>query len=210
VQPVPVWSGFYVGGNVGGGWANASSDFSTTGPVFGTANNNMAGIAGGVQAGYNWQQGPLLLGAEADFQFANIDGTISANCPAGLCGVPVTASFEERVPWFGTVRGRIGYAQDTWLMYATAGYAYAKLETTASASAGGATASLSQDTMRNGWTAGGGIEVALTPRWSIKAEYLYMNFGSATMAWAVPGLPTLNEQNKLDMNVVRTGINYRF
>ena len=210
VEPVPVWAGFYVGGNIGGGWADATSDFSTSGPVFGTADNHMTGVAGGAQAGYNWQRGRLLLGAEADFQFANIDGSLSTNCPAGLCGVPLSASYEQKVPWFGTVRGRIGYAQDTWLVYATGGYAYARLETNATASAGGATASLSQDDTRNGWTVGGGIEVALTPHWSLKAEYLYMDFGSATTTWSVPGLPTLTDDTKLNMNVVRTGVNYRF
>jgi outer membrane immunogenic protein len=210
VQALPVWAGFYVGGNIGGGWAKTASDFSTTGPVFGTANNQMTGFAGGAQLGYNWQRGPLVLGGEADFQFANIDGSLSINCPVGLCGAPLSATFEQKVPWFGTARGRIGYAQDTWLIYATGGYAYAKLETTASARAGGTTASLSQDNIRNGWTAGGGIEVALTPHWSVKAEYLYMNFGTATTTWSTPGLPKLTDQTKLDMNVVRTGVNYRF
>jgi outer membrane immunogenic protein len=210
VQAAPAWTGFYVGGNIGGGWASAPSDFSTTGPVFGTANNHMSGFAGGAQVGYNWQYGPAVLGTETDFQFANIDGNLSTSCPAALCGVAVTANYQQKLPWFGTVRGRLGYAQDGWLLYATGGYAYARLETNATATAGAATAALSQQTLRDGWTAGGGIEVALTPRWSIKAEYLYMDFGSKTTTFAVPGLPTLTDQSKLNMNVVRTGVNYRF
>jgi outer membrane immunogenic protein len=210
VQLVPTWTGFYVGGNIGGGWANAAADFSTTGPVFGTADNHMTGFAGGAQLGYNWQTGPLVLGAEADFQFANIDGSLSTSCPAGLCGVPLSASYDQKIPWFGTARGRIGYAQDGWLIYATGGYAYGRLETNASATAGGLTATLSQKDSRDGWTAGGGIEVALTPHWSLKAEYLYMDFGKNTTTWAVPGLPTLTDASKLNMNVVRTGVNYRF
>jgi outer membrane immunogenic protein len=210
VQAAPVWAGFYVGGNIGGGWANARADFSTTGPVFGTADNHMTGLAGGAQLGYNWQAGPLVLGAETDFQLANIRGSLSTNCSAAVCGVPLSASYEQKIPWFGTVRGRLGYAQDGWLIYVTGGYAYARLETNASATAGASSATLSQKDFRNGWTAGAGIEVALNPRWSIKAEYLYMDLGSATTNWAVPGLPTLTDNTKLNMNVVRTGVNYRF
>jgi len=210
VQAAPGWEGFYIGGNIGGGWAGARADFSTTGPVFGTADNHMTGFAGGAQLGYNWQRGPLVAGLETDFQFANIDGSLSTSCPAAACGVPLSASYDQKVPWFGTVRGRLGYAQDGWLLYATGGYAYARLETNASATAGASTATLSQDNIHDGWTAGGGIEVALAPHWSLKAEYLYMDFGTKTTTWAVPGLPTLTDSTRLNMNVVRTGLNYRF
>lgn len=209
-EAVPTWAGFYIGGNIGGGWAKARSDFSTTGPVFGTADNHMSGVAGGVTLGYNWQRGPLVLGAETDFQFANLDGSLSTSCSAALCGVPLSATYDQKVPWFGTVRGRVGYAQDGWLAYATGGYAYARLETSASATAGAATATLSQNSVRSGWTAGGGIEVALTSHWSAKAEYLYVDFGSSTTTWTVPGLPTLTDNTKFNMNVVRAGVNYRF
>lgn len=209
-QAASAWDGFYIGGNIGGGWANAPADFSAAGPVFATADNPMTGVAGGAQLGYNWQTGPFVFGAEADFQFANVDGSLSTSCSAALCGVPLSASYNQNIPWFGTARGRVGYAQDGWLIYATGGYAYARLETSASATAGANTATLSQQDFRNGWTAGGGIEVALTPSWSVKAEYLYMDFGSSTTTWAVPGLPTLTDSTALNMNVVRTGVNYRF
>lgn len=204
------WSGFYVGGNIGRGWANSPSNFSTAGAVFGTVDNHMTGFAGGAQLGYNWQRGPLVLGAEADFQFSSLDDSLSTSCSAALCGVPLSASYDQKVPWFGTARGRIGYAQDGWLIYATGGYAYARLETSATATTSSGTATLSQEANRGGWTAGGGVEVALTSRWSAKAEYLYMDFGSSTTTWSVPGLPTLTDDTKLNMNVVRTGMNYRF
>jgi len=215
-QPAPIlqatstWDGFYVGGNLGGGWANARSDFSAAGVVFGTADNHMAGFAGGAQLGYNWQRGPYVFGAETDFQLANIKGSLSTSCSAAQCGVPLAASYEQKMPWFGTVRGRIGYAQDGWLLYATGGYAYARLTTNASASAGGVSASLSQQDFRSGWTVGGGVEVALTPRWSLKTEYLYMDFGSKNTTWTVTGLPALGDSTKLNVNLVRTGVNYRF
>src|SRR5262245_20197081 len=66
--PLPGWTGFYFGGNVGGGWAKAESDFSVPGgPVFASAVNSLEGLQGGVQAGYNWQSGPAVFGVEADF-----------------------------------------------------------------------------------------------------------------------------------------------
>ena len=132
------WSGFYAGVNGGGGWADARSDFSAAGsPVFATTKNPLAGGLFGAQAGYNWQSGLMVLGAETDFQYANLKGSLDAPpCPAAACGVPLSASFSQKVPWFGTVRGRIGVATDGWLAYATVGYAYARLDTVATATAG--------------------------------------------------------------------------
>lgn len=210
VQVASAWDGFYAGGNLGGGWANARSDFSAAGVLFGTADNHMAGFAGGAQLGYNWQRGSYVFGAETDFQLANVKGSLSTSCPAAQCGVPLAASYEQKMPWFGTVRGRLGYAQDGWLLYVTGGYAYARLTTDASASAGGLAASLSQQDFRNGWTVGGGVEVALTSRWSLKTEYLYMDFGSKTTTWTATGLPPLSDSTRLNVNLVRTGVNYRF
>lgn len=206
----PLWAGFYVGGNLGGGWANTSADFTAAGVGFASADNHMSGVTGGMQAGYNWQNGPYVFGAETDFQAANIDGTLSTACPVALCGVPLSARYEQKVPWFGTVRARVGYGMDSWLIYATGGYAYARLQTDAAANAGGATAHLSQDNTRSGWAAGGGIEVALARRWSVRAEYLFMDFANATTTWAVPGLPRLSDDTTFNMNVVRAGVNYRF
>jgi outer membrane immunogenic protein len=210
LQATSTWDGFYVGGNLGGGWANAHSDFSTSGTVFGTADNHMTGFLGGAQLGYNWQRGPYVFGAETDFQLSNIKGSLSTSCPAAQCGVALAASYDQKMPWFGTVRGRVGYAQDGWLLYVTGGYAYTRLTTNATASAGAISASLSQQDFRSGWTAGGGVELALTPRWSLKAEYLYLDFGNNNTTYTLPGLPTVTSATKLNMNMVRTGVNYRF
>jgi outer membrane immunogenic protein len=114
------------------------------------------------------------------------------------------------MPWFGTARGRLGYASAGWLIYATGGYAYTRLETNASASAGGLSASVHREESRSGWTAGGGIEVAFTPNWSAKVEYLYMDFGSRDSSWIFTGLPTITDSTRLHSNIVRGGVNYRF
>jgi outer membrane immunogenic protein len=207
MQAVYTWTGFYLGANVGGGWSTANSEFSTAGfPSFAGVDNHMAGVIAGGQVGYNWQSGSWVIGAEADFQYSGMKGGISAPCPAGLCA----ANFDQNMPWFGTARARLGYASAGWLIYATGGYAYARLETNASASAGGLSAGVESSENRSGWTAGGGIEVAFAPSWSAKVEYLYMDFGSRDNSWVFTGLPTITDSTRLHTNIVRGGVNYRF
>ena len=119
--PMPVvqvfsWTGFYIGGNAGWGWTNGSGTFTTAlGADPFTVSNN--GFLGGAQLGYNWQTGPFVLGAEADFQGTAASGSLNAS--AGP-----TISATAKTPWFGTVRGRVGYAMDRILLYATAGAVY--------------------------------------------------------------------------------------
>jgi opacity protein-like surface antigen len=210
LPPLPAWTGFYFGINAGGGWARAQSDFSVLGgQVFGTAVNSLEGGLGGGQIGYNWQNGPFVAGVEADFQGAGLKGTLNAPCPVGFCA-GLGASFTQKMPWFGTVRGRVALATDAWLIYVTGGYAYARFDAEASASAVGAAAVISRNETRDGWTVGGGIEAALTRNFSAKVEYLYLDFGTSNITWTIPGLPTLNDASKIHANVVRAGVNYRF
>src|SRR5215468_6472717 len=108
-QPYAGWSGFYLGLNVGGAIGNGRSDFSVGGVTFATVNNSLPGAIGGGQAGYNWQTGMTVFGVETDFQAANLKGTLTAPC-AFVCGLPLTATYSQKVPWFGTVRGRVGVA----------------------------------------------------------------------------------------------------
>jgi len=214
VEPPPRllgWSGFYLGLNGGGGWANGRSDFSIAGsPAFAAVNNSLTGALGGAQIGFNWQADVAVFGFEADFQASTVKGGLNAPCGPGLCIVPLTATYHQEVPWFGTVRGRLGFANAGWLIYATAGYAYARLETEASVAAGPVSAAVSLHETRNGWTAGGGIEVALAPQWSAKLEYLYLDFGRHSSTWTLAGLPSIVDDARLTMNVVRAGVNFRF
>jgi outer membrane immunogenic protein len=208
--PLPVWTGFYIGANAGGGIGNAVSDFSVAGANFASVDNSLTGAVAGGQVGYNWQAGPMVFGLESDIQFSSAKGTLSAPCVPGLCGVALTANYSQEVSWFGTVRGRIGYASAGWLLYGTAGYAYGQLVTDANASAGPATASFSAKDFVDGWTAGGGIEVQVAPRWSVKGEYLFTDLGRANHSFAFTGLPTLNDSAHVTLNVVRAGVNFRF
>src|SRR5262249_36204785 len=157
---LPAWTGFYLGVNVGGGWAKAESDFSVLGGApFASAANSLEGAIGGGQIGYNWQTGLAVFGVEADFQASGVKGTLNAPCPAGFCApLGLSASFTRKMPWFGTVRARLGVASDAWMIYVTGGYAYARFEAEATATAPGVAASISNSDTRNGWTVGGGIE----------------------------------------------------
>jgi outer membrane immunogenic protein len=208
--PASSWTGFYLGANVGGGITTTTSDFSVAGVPFGTANNSLSGVIGGGQAGYNWQSGPGLIGLEADYQFSGMNGSIDAPCLLPACFQPTTATFSQKLPWFGTVRARLGFASNDWLIYVTGGYAYARVNTDATATGPGYSAELTQSEFRNGWTIGGGIETALTRNWSVRLEYLYLDFGSKSVQWNLPGLPTVNDSEKVVSNVVRAGLNYRF
>jgi len=210
MQAVYTWTGFYLGVNAGGGWSNANSDFSTAGfPSFAGVDNHLAGAIAGGQVGYNWQSGSWVIGVEADFQYSGMKSSISAPCPPGICA-GLAASFDQKMPWFGTARGRLGYASAGWLIYATGGYAYTRLESNAFASAGGLTVDIRRDENRQGWTAGGGVEVAFTPNWSAKVEYLYMDFRRRDGSWTLTGLPTITDSTRLQTNIVRGGVNYRF
>ena len=83
-------------------------------------------------------------------------------------------------------------------------------ELNATATGGGVTATLSQGAVQNGWTLGGGTEIALASHWSAKLEYLYVDFGTMTNTIAVTGLPAVTDRTRLQMNVTRMGVNYRF
>ena len=209
--PLPNWSGFYVGVNAGGGMGVGHSDFSIAGgPAFASVNNSLSGAIGGGQIGYNWQSGAFVFGVETDFQGSGLRGQIDTPCAPGLCGLPLTASFRQEVTWFGTVRGRLGYAAAGWMIYGTGGFAYGQLDTDASATAGALTATFSAHETLTGWTAGGGIEVALAPGWSAKVEYLYLDLGESNRNWVLTGLPAITDRTDLTMSVVRAGVNFRF
>jgi outer membrane immunogenic protein len=182
----PVWSGFYVGVNAGYGWATYDTAVGS---------DKMKGFIGGGQLGYNWQFGSIVAGVEGDFQYSGQKRSETAV----IGGVTFTG--DEKVQYFGTARGRLGYAFDSILLYATGGAAWTNLK--ASVSALGAT--VSTDTTKMGWTAGGGVEWMFLPRWSVKAEYLYIDSGTTDLT--VAGVTV---SGKLKDQVARVGVNYHF
>lgn len=232
----PYWSGFYVGGNVGYGWGQDNlgvTGFNVNGvTVPGTTSAPLkpAGILGGLQAGYNYQFSPnWVAGVEADFQWMDGKNNLSANgaiastsCfgdPNPPCNLTGTGSgnLSASIDWFGTIRGRLGYALDKTLLYGTGGLAYGKVKTAGTASfngtftdnsggtcdRGGAgcpatgSSSFGDNSTKYGWAAGAGIErsVGFFNNWTWKVEYLYVDLGSANASVpyssnvSVPGKP---------------------
>src|SRR5580698_2320629 len=156
--PVPYsWSGLYIGLNAG--YANAKVTETASGGV-GSGSANVPGGLGGVQIGANYQTGAIVLGFEADF--AGYMGTKSVTVAGGA------VSGTAQIPWIGTLRGRVGYAFDRFLLYATAGGAATQLISTVNV---GAIGSSSTTNTHGGWTAGGGLEAAITDSLSAFVDY---------------------------------------
>lgn len=164
------WSGVYVGGNIGYQWGDVTNNGA-----------NPYGILGGVQAGYNWQSGAFVFGGETDIQASDAHDTF--------------ASWKFSNPWFGTLRGRAGYAFENILFYGTLGLAYGDLDV----DFGG----LSESKTHIGWTGGLGLEYGFSPNWSAKVEYIYMDLGNSNYSLTGVG-------NGFQTNMLRIGLNYHF
>jgi outer membrane immunogenic protein len=183
--PAYNWSGFYIGANGGGGWG--TSNWNSAGSL------NVSGAVIGGTAGVNWQMGHAVLGLEGDVDWSNLKGTTtSAFCPAGCT---------TNNDWLATVRGRAGYAFDRFLPYVTGGLAVGDIKASTPGFAGA--------TQTNaGWTAGGGVELALTNNWTAKAEYLHVDLGNMNCGFNCGVAP--NNSVSLKSEVVRGGVNFRF
>jgi outer membrane immunogenic protein len=207
LAPAPVysWTGFYFGAN--GGFGGDRYEYpGTIGPLGGTASLRSSGFFGGGQAGYNWQVSPVwVLGVEADFDGADIEGNANASTGFG------NASAGTKLDWFGTVRGRAGVlVTPQALLYATGGWAYGRTTTTANAVLTGvASASTSIAANQNGWTAGAGLEYALTHSLSFKTEYLYMDLGTANLVSGVVGGVPYSLGEKARFHTVKVGLNWK-
>jgi outer membrane immunogenic protein len=182
------WAGWYVGLNAGGSFGTARDTTTFAGAPFGSTSGRLDGVVGGAQIGYNWQSSTWVYGLEADIQgtsernSTSTAGFVSAiGCALLPCFAAATVTDTEKLPWFGTVRARLGVlASPTWLIYATGGLAYGEIESSTAVTVGAVTVANTFDTTRAGWTAGGGIESSLGNNWTGKIEYLYLDFGSVT------------------------------
>ena len=227
------WSGAYVGGNVGdmsSDLRSTDSYITTTGPLVGIGegtftpaetffgddgSGEMNGAVGGVQAGVNFTQGSFVYGVEADYQYAGVDHSDSFFATDEGPFYETGAELKH----FGTLRGRLGYAIDTFLFYGTAGLAVGRGEGTLSITGGGpagpagATFSDRQSEWLVGYAVGAGVEAAVArTNWSVKAEYLYADFGDQdfNFAFAGTGGDTATGRSSIDAHLIRLGVNYRF
>jgi outer membrane immunogenic protein len=228
IPPPCVWCGFYVGINGGGAFTEdrsvvvsetfAGAPFvSGTWPGFGTfGTRNVNGGFGGGQAGYNWQRDRWVFGLEADIQGADIRGSSAATIPYISAGNSITAGVTERLDWFGTVRGRVGYAWDRLLIYGTGGFAYGQVRSSLTMTdTFGFSSAASNTTTRTGYAVGAGGEYAFGTNWSAKVEYQYINLGRGTLnavefAGGVPTGFAVSNTTRFDYHTVRVGLNYKF
>jgi outer membrane immunogenic protein len=237
-SPACLWCGFYLGGNAG--WAWGSDAVSTTSSFpsgFGfqavdvAAINTAAsptldsnGLVGGVQAGYAWQFGHAVFGIEADADFPSLKNSqagtfpFPSTLPGGVFGPP-TVYFNTMTTvstdWLVTVRPRVGWAVNNWLLYVTGGLAVGREDFTQTVNL--VSPYFLSDTFsatQAGWTAGGGLEVMPTPNWSLRAEYLYVDLGTtpANSGLITPpfGSVAFSNAMRLTTSMARVGLDYHF
>jgi opacity protein-like surface antigen len=209
------WTGFYIGGHIGGGWSNAnwSDPFGSAPSGFGGTNiagfgdqTHATGPLGGGQIGANWQTGHLVLGAAADISAADLRG--ENTCFSGLGGINCQHNLKD----VATLSGRVGFGWDRSLIYAKAGGAWA----TTTYDLNGNTFNVSLGTgstnvTASGWLAGVGLEYALTDHWTTSFEYDHIGLGSATVPF--PSVAVINSQSigiAQTVDAITLGVNYKF
>lgn len=197
--PVTTWTGSYIGVAGGGAWGSAVVRNDNTGADQ-TPRVDLSGGIIGITSGFNVQNGNVVLGYEGDTSVTGKKGS--------AVEFPPNSAFTNEVKehWLSTFRGRVGYAQNNWLLYATAGGALAQLENTV-AGPGGA---ISEKHWHWGWTAGGGVEVKFTPDWTAKVEYLYVGLQDKSYFNPAPSVAfPSNQRLYVDDHIVRVGVNYK-
>jgi outer membrane immunogenic protein len=206
VVPSPYfsWTGLYIGAHLGYGWGSSSVENDPSagngdgfdGPIDGI-DAGPYGWLGGLTAGYNWQMDSFLIGVEADLGYLGAEDGDSN--PSGFMSTEYGA--------YGTLTARIGYAEDRWLFYAKGGLAFADIETEAGALVGGAIQPLDYTHTREtqaGWALGFGVEHAFQPNLSLKAEYLYMDFGGNSSN----NFDDDVFRHENDIHTIKVGLNY--
>jgi len=225
--PAPAynWTGFYLGGNAGGAWGNFDpsnfmpfvggaggiilADVNIYNSAVASQSMKPSGFTGGFQAGYNWQVNNVVLGLEGDIDSFNLKG--SATTSGTLAGpLPFTATSSASTTWLATARGRLGLTADNWLFYGTGGAAFTTLKGNFGfTDAIGDFESAAVSNSLTGYAVGGGVEAGLWQQWSIRAEYLYVDFSRISTTGFVNGTQPVNHSIDLKANIVRIGLNYR-
>jgi outer membrane immunogenic protein len=187
------WTGFYIGGHVGGAFAGNNG-----------LQSNDARFLGGVQAGADYQFAPnWVLGAEAQYSWLSGGTNNNLVFPAGTV---VNGRVADQI---GSVTGRIGYTWGPGLIYAKGGYAWRDGNTIGVANAAGVPQPFTTSgNSKDGYTVGAGLEYLFAPNWSAKAEYQYYNFGNTTLTTAPVDAAGARFRN--DEHSVKVGVNYRF
>ena len=231
--PPPVvlgWTGFYAGFTVGGTWGKFDPTGSTVADGYlpipvdlaavnaaGIQNLKSTSLTGGIELGYNWQSGSFVAGFEIDAQAMRLGGTVINGGTYPIPPIGYTFAFTTSINsnWLFTARPRIGFANDNWLVYATGGLAVTDLSGSFLwGDVAGAQESAVFNQIRAGYAVGAGVEANIWNHWSVKAEYLYVNFGTVTTtgSMALQGLPgqVFTHSADLRASIGRVGLNYHF
>lgn len=242
--PVINWTGFYIGGDVG--WAGSRQDGTVTAlpaPGFGAPGISGAGIAGfgllptaynldrngvlgGIYAGYNWQVGQIVFGVEGEFNFLHNKASDTQALFDTFGPTPVvdgsTVELTAKNQWLASIRGRVGYAWDKLMIYATGGAAFTRTEYNMNLNGAGfpgtpsSSIGFTQDKV--GYAVGAGAEWMFAQSWIVRLEYMHYGFDGSTGALPVVvttctvALNCRLVANTSDLNIdsVRVGLTYKF
>jgi outer membrane immunogenic protein len=196
--PAPIynWTGFYIGGHVGGAF-NGSNGFG------GTTDNSDGRFLGGVQVGADYQFAPnWVIGVEGQYSWVGSNNTNVAFATAP------GATYNLNQKGIASATGRIGYTWGPALLYVKGGYAYQDFNESLFLTGTGAPVAFATSTKHDGYTVGAGLEYMFTQNWSGKVEYQYYDFGNTTFS-APTGLAAFGS-SKNDEHTVKAGLNYRF
>jgi len=225
------WAGCYLGPTFGGDWGDSAVKGTPNGAfplleptvipnlsAITTGHLHPAGAIGGGEIGCNFQSGSFVFGLEGDMSGWGFSQGVAGRLGPGdplAPGTTLTSNTSIHSSWLATVRPRIGYAVNNWLLYATGGVSLSEMtakqsvffSATGSTQAGKATSSDMAS-----WVAGGGLEYSISPAWSVKGEYLYVDLPSVTVHQFNPAFPTFTQTTKFsnNANVIRVGLNYHF
>jgi high affinity Mn2+ porin len=215
------WTGFYLGAHLG--YAGGSSDWTaspttaTTPSISGSIDlfqafdpfNEAGSFFGGFQAGYNYMlPNRFVIGAEVDASapaWPNLDGISIGGTSTFFSPSIGAASYSDTLLYFGTIRGRIGYAFGDWLPYVTGGFAWTYDQLTLTQLASGTT--LSAFLWRFGWVAGAGVEFPVTSHWTARVEYLFSDYGGTSTTFPAAGQ---RFDSNFSLQEFRAGLNYQF
>jgi opacity protein-like surface antigen len=198
------WNGIYVGGHLGGGFGR--SDWTDPYPASVSGDRvRTGGVLGGAQLGFNYQTGNIVFGPEISGSLAKLEGT--ETCFGAEGGM----NCENKIDALGTLTGRAGYVSGRSLFYAKSGAATARAKYMLNSTGIGGSISTAS-AVNWGWTAGGGVEHALTARWSVRLEYGYFDFGSRSIIFTVPGAlsAVASEPVNSKLHQLLLGVNYHF
>lgn len=202
--PAFSWTGFYLGGELG--WMRTNPEYTTGVLLLGApfvvspSASNKNGLSYGLLAGYNYQAGNLVLGIEGDFE----GWTVGKMRYTAITGDFLTAYSK----WGGSIRGRLGYAADRALFYVTGGAAFASNETSIPLTG----ITIGGDGTRVGWTAGVGLDYAVTNNWFTGIEYRYSQYQAKTFIYPIPilNLGLVGFRQDLSSNQVTARVGYKF